>query len=444
MILIGNGILITRDNKNTIIENGAVLIENNIIKEIGVTENLKEKYSNFKYEYIDAKKRLIMPGFINAHMHYYSSFARGMATDSPPATMFSQILKGLWWRLDKKLTISDVYYSALVAMIEEIKCGVTTSIDHHASPYAAEGSLFKIAEAAVKLGIRRNLCYETSDRDGIDIKNIGIKENIAFIKYCKEKKDDMLTGMFGLHASMTISDKTMDECIDAAKNINAGFHIHVAEGIEDVADSLSKYNMRVVERLYKKGVLNEKSIAVHCIHVTEDEKEMLKDSKVSIVHNPESNMGNAVGVSPVIDFIKRGILVGMGTDGYTNDVTESYKVSNILHKHANKLPCVGWVEPPKMLFDNNRLIIGKQINGEVGILKENAYADIIIVDYNPITPLNSNNLNGHILFGVSGRNVDTTIVNGKIIYNERKLVNIDENEIMKKSRELSRKLWERI
>ena len=442
MILIGNGRVFTRDENNPYIENGAVLIDGKVIKEIGKTDELKAKYPDAQYK--DAKGHLVMPGFINPHMHYYSTFARGMFLDNPPATRFSDILKGLWWRLDRALTLEDVYYSAAMPMIEQIKSGVTTVIDHHASAYAVEGSLFKIADAAREFGIRSNLCYETSDRDGEAIAKAGIKENADFIKYCNEQKDDMIKGLFGFHASMTVSDKTLDESLAAAANVNGGFHVHCAEGIEDVADSLAKYNQRVIERWYKRGVLNEKSIAVHCIHLSSDEIDMLKESNVAVVHNPESNMGNAVGIAPILEMMKRGVLVGLGTDGYTADMTESYKVANIIHKHVNKLPSVGWTEPPQMLFDNNRKIVNRFIDGTTGILKEGAYADIIIVDYKGPTPVNETNLNSHILFGVTGRNVDTTIINGRVVMDERKLVDIDEDRVAAKSVELAQKLWNRI
>ena len=329
-------------------------------------------------------------------------------------------------------------------MIEQIKSGVTTVVDHHASAYAVEGSLFKIADAAREFGIRSNLCYEISDRDGEAIARAGIKENADFVKYTNEQKDDMLKGLFGFHASMTISDKTLDESLAAAAAVNAGFHVHCAEGIEDVADSLAKYNQRVIERWYKRGVLNDKSIAVHCIHLSSDEIDMLKESNVAVVHNPESNMGNAVGIAPILEMMKRGVLVGLGTDGYTADMTESYKVANIIHKHENKLPSVGWVEPPQMLFDNNKKIVNRFLEGTTGVLKEGAYADVIIVDYKGPTPLNETNLNGHILIGVTGRNVDTTIINGRVVMDERRLVDIDEERIAARSVDLAQKLWNRI
>jgi len=441
MLLIGNGKVITRDNAKPIIEDGCIAIDENKIVEIGLTKDIKSKYSDAKF--IDAKGKLIMPGFINTHMHYYSTFARGMASDSPKASKLSEILKGLWWRLDKTLTLEDVYYSALVPMIDEVRCGVTTVFDHHASPNAITGSLFKIADAAKEIGIRSNLCYETSDRDGEKICDEGIAENVAFIKYCNNKNDDMIKGMFGLHASMTISDKTLYKCLDSIANLNTGFHVHTGEGIEDAQDCMQKYGKGIVERWYDAGVLCDKTIAVHCIHIKEKEMDLLKQKNTIVVHNPESNMGNAVGVASILEMYKKGILLGLGTDGYTADMMESYKVANIIHKHVKGDSTVAWNEIPDMLFNNNKAITERFIDGKVGILKEGALADIIIVDYNPPTPINENNINSHLLFGINGRFVDTTIINGRVVMENRKLVNIDEEKIMARSRELASDVWKR-
>ncbi|MCL1837377.1 MAG: putative aminohydrolase SsnA [Treponema sp.] len=442
MLLIGNGNVVTRDNSNPFIEDGAVLVDGKTILEVGNTAALRAKYPDA--EYIDAKGKLVMPGFINTHMHYYSTFARGINLGGKPATTFGEVLAGLWWRLDKKLTLEDVYYSCIGPMIDEVRSGVTSVIDHHASPFAIEGSLFKIAEAAKLFGIRSNLCYETSDRDGEQIAAAGIKENADFANYCKKQNDDMIGSLFGLHAQLTVGEKTLGRCLEAAASAGVGFHIHAAEGFEDVADAVSKYGMRVIERLYKTGVLSPKSIAVHCIHVTEEEIDMLKESGVAVVHNPQSNMGNAVGVSPVLEMLKKGVTVGMGTDGYAADVLESYKTAAILHKHAKGIPSVAWAEPPAMLFENNKKIMERFIRGKTGTLAKDHYADIIIVDYKGPTPVNAGTINSHILFGVTGRHVDTVIINGKIVMRDRVLVNIDEEALLAKSRELAKKLWERI
>ena len=440
MLLIGNGQIVTRNAECPFIENGAVLVDGNIIKAVGETAVLRSRYGDA--EYIDAKGRLVMPGFINTHIHYYSTFARGINLGGKPASTFGEVLSGLWWRLDKQLTLDDVFYSCIGPMLDQLRCGVTSVIDHHVSPFAVEGSLFKIAEAAKLFGIRSNLCYETSDRDGEKIALAGIKENVDFAKYCAGQNDDMLGALFGMHAQMTISEKTLNACVEAAAG--NGFHIHCAEGIEDVVDSIAKYKMRVVEQLYKAGVLSPKSIAVHCIHVSDEEIDLLKESGVAVVHNPQSNMGNAVGVSPVLEMLKRGIPVGMGTDGYTADMLESYKTAAILHKHARGLPSVAWAEPPVMLFANNKTIMERFIKGKVGTLAEGHYADIIIVDYRGPTPVNANTINSHILFGISGRHVDTTIINGCIVMKDRIIAHIDEEALLAKSRERAAELWKRI
>ena len=441
-MIIGNGRVITRDEENPYIENGAVVIRDNTIIAVGDYSVLKEKYK--EEEFIDAKGKVIMPGLINTHMHIYSAFARGMAGKGPASKNFTDILENLWWRLDKGLTLEDTKYSAYTTYLDCIKNGVTTVFDHHASPYSVEGSLFTIGDVAKELGVRTCLCYETSDRDGEEILKAGIKENINFIKKYNNVNEDMLKGMFGMHAAFTLSDKSLDMCREVMEGLDAGYHIHTSEGIDDLYDSLRNHGKRVVERLMDFDILSDKTIAVHCVHVNSREMEILKQTNTNVVHNPESNMGNAVGCSPVLEFIKRGINVGLGTDGYTSDMMESIKVGNIIHKHNLCDPNVGFNEISSMVFDNNRKISAKYFNKEVGTLKEGAYGDVIIVDYNPLTPLNENNINGHIIFGMSGRCVTDTIINGKVVMRNRVINKVDEEKIFSKSRELAQKLWERI
>lgn len=442
MILVCNGRVITHDENNPFIENGAVLIDGNTIKEIGKTDELKNKYR--EAEIIDVDGKVIMPGLINTHHHIYSAFARGLNLNNPPARSFSDILRNVWWRIDKKLTEEDNKYSAYTTLIECIKDGVTTVFDHHASPFAIKGSLFTLAKAAEDLGVRGSFCYEVSDRDGEVILDAGIKENIDFIKYAGSRDDDMVKGMFGMHASFTLSHESLLKCVKAMEGIDAGYHVHVAEGIEDVYDSLNRSGKRVVERLNDYGILGEKTFAVHCIHVNDREIDILKETNTTVINNPESNMGNAVGCAPVIRFFEKGLTVGLGTDGYTSDIFESMKVENITHKANLCNSNVGFMETGTMAFNNNSKIASKYLKKEVGVLKEGAYADLIVVDYNPLTVMNENNCLGHILFGMTGRSVDTTIINGRVVMKDRKILTVDENEILEKSRDISSKLWKRL
>lgn len=442
MILVFNGKVITNDKTNLFIDNGAVLIDGSIIKEIGKSDELIAKYTGI--EKINAKGKIIMPGMINTHHHIYSAFARGLNLKNPPAKSFSDILKNVWWKIDKELNLKDTKYSGYTTLIESVKNGVTTVFDHHASPMNIDGSLFTLAEVSDEIGVRGCFCYEVSDRDGEDILNAGIKENIDFIKYTKSRSDDMVKGMFGMHASFTLSNKSILKCVDAMDGLNTGYHVHVAEGIEDLYDSLKRNGKRVVERLHDYNILGDNTLAVHCIHVNEREIDILKDSNTIVVNNPESNMGNAVGCAPVIRMLSKGINVGLGTDGYTSDMFESMKVSNIIHKHNLCNSNVGFVETGKMALVNNSNIASRKFNNTVGVLKEGAYADLIIVDYNPLTNIDETNYLGHMLFGITGKSVETTIINGKVIMKDRVILTVDEEEIFRKSREVSAKLWKRL
>lgn len=441
-MILKNGRVITQDKDRPYIEDGAVVIEGNKIIAVDTTENILAKYK--EEDIIDVDGKVIMPGFINTHHHIYSAFARGMASSGKPNENFLEILENLWWKIDKKLSLEDLKYSAYTTYIDCIKKGVTTVFDHNASPFAVTGSLDSIADAAKDLGLRTCLCYEVSDRDGEKIAQEGIDENINFIKKYNTDEQNMIKGMFGLHASFTLSDETLRKCDEELKGLNAGYHVHVAEGIDDLEQCLEKYGKRVVERLREMNILGDKTIAVHCIHVTDDELNILRDTNTMVVHNPESNMGNAVGCQPFLELHQKGITIGLGTDGYTSDMTESMKVANIIHKHVKQNPSVAWGEVPVSMFENNRKIAQKYFSGDLGILRAGALADVIVVDYDPLTPMNENNINSHILFGFTGKDIVTTIIDGKVIMQDRKLVGINEKEIFKTSREVAKKLWDRM
>lgn len=441
MILIGNGKLLARDAKNTFLEDGCVCVEGNTIVDLGTTEEMKQKYTSA--EFVDAKKGLIMPGMINTHQHIYSSFARGLSINGYNPKNFDDILDGMWWKIDRLLTLEDTKYSAYATYLDCIRNGVTTVFDHHASFGHIEGSLFEISDVAKELGIRTSLCYEVSDRDGEEKMKQSVKENVDFMKAAKADTSDMQKGMMGLHASFTVSDKTLEYC---AENMpyDAGYHVHTAEGIGDVHSCLKEHNKRIVNRFFDFNILGEKTIAVHCIHVNPSEMDLIKETNTMVVHNPESNMGNAVGCTPVLEFMKKGLILGLGTDGYTSDMFESMKVANILHKHHNCDPTVAWGEVPTMLFENNAKIVNRFFEKPVGVLEKGAYADIIVAEYDPLTPLNGNNANSHILFGLNGRCITTTMINGKVVMKDREILGVDTEGIMAKSRELSTKLWNKI
>ena len=441
MFLIGNGRLFTRDEKNSFFENGAVVWEDNTIVEVGDFETLKKKYADA--EFIDAKGGVIHPAFINTHEHIYSALARGLSIKGYAPNGFLEILDGLWWTIDRNLDNDLTKLSAEATYLECIKNGVTTIFDHHASFGEISGSLFAIEEAARDFGVRSVLCYEISDRDGKEKAHAAIKENVDFAKHALSLKDDFIKGMMGMHASFTISDETMELC-RKEKPKEIGYHIHVAEDILDLHRCLKEHGKRIVDRLYDWDVLGEKTLLAHCIYVNPHEMDLIRDTNTMVVHNPESNMGNACGCPPTMEIVHKGILTGLGTDGYTHDMIESWKVANILHKHHLVDPGAAWAEVPEMLFQGNARIANRYFEKKLGVLEEGAAADIIITDYIPPTPMNAGNLNGHMLFGMNGRSVVTTVGNGKILMKNRELQGIDEERCLAKIREGAARLEKKI
>ena len=441
MLVIGNGKLFIRNDEMPFVENGAVAIEGTKIAAVGETEVIKKQYGDA--EFIDAKGGVIMPAFINTHEHIYSAMARGLSIKGYNPKGFLDILDGQWWTIDRHLTLEQTKYSAVETLISCIRNGVTTVFDHHASFGQIGGSLFTIADVAKELGVRACLCYEISDRDGMDKARESVMENAEFIRYALKDDTDMIAGMMGMHAQFTISDATM-ELAAANKPDEVGYHIHVAEGIEDLHDCLKKYGKRIVDRLMDFNILGEKTLLGHCIYINPHEMDLIKDTNTMVVHNPESNMGNACGCPPTMELVHRGILTGLGTDGYTHDMIESYKVANVLHKHHLCDANAAWGEVPKMLFENNAAIANRYFKTPLGVLKEGAAGDVIVVDYNPPTQLDASNINGHILFGMTGRDVVTTVANGRVLMKDREIKVIDVEEAMAKCREESAKLWHSI
>ena len=441
MLVIGNGKLFTRNDEMPFVENGAVAIEGTKIAAVGETEAIKKQYGDA--EFIDAKGGVIMPAFINTHEHIYSAMARGLSIKGYNPKGFLDILDGQWWTIDRHLTLEQTKYSAVETLISCIRNGVTTVFDHHASFGQIGGSLFTIADVAKEVGVRACLCYEISDRDGMDKARESVMENAEFIRYALKDDTDMIAGMMGMHAQFTISDATM-ELAAANKPDEVGYHIHVAEGIEDLHDCLKKYGKRIVDRLMDFNILGEKTLLGHCIYINPHEMDLIKDTNTMVVHNPESNMGNACGCPPTMELVHRGILTGLGTDGYTHDMIESYKVANVLHKHHLCDANAAWGEVPKMLFENNAAIANRYFKTPLGVLKEGAAGDVIVVDYNPPTQLDASNINGHILFGMTGRDVVTTVANGRVLMKDREIKVIDVEEAMAKCREESAKLWHSI
>ena len=438
MILIGNGKVITRDKARPYLEKGAVLVDGRNILQIGDNKALKAAYPEARF--VDARGGVIMPAFINVHSHIYSALARGLSIKGYNPTNFYEILEGMWWAIDRNLTLAGTCASAYATIIDGIKTGCTTIFDHHASYKAITGSLFEIEKVVKELGIRACLCYEVSQRDGEKKCDEAIEENASFITHCEKEQDPMVKAMFGGHALFTIDDKTFEK-MQAANNGRTGYHIHVSEGLNDVYDSGLRYGTRSVNRLLNNGILGERTMLGHCIHLNSGEIDILRDTGTMVCNNAESNMGNAVGCAPIRQMMEKGVLVGMGTDSYTFDMLEALKVSLLIQRHTACMPNVAWGEVTRMLFENNDRICARYFPDQLGVLKPGAAADIIIMDYKDFTPFSGNNVDGHMIFGMTGRQCEFTMCAGRILMENRQLVGIDEEAVNARIKEESIRLW---
>ncbi len=442
-MLITNARIATLGPEPRLIEDGALYLDGDKIVAVDTTAALRARYP--EAECFDAGGQLALPAPLCGHTHFYGAFARGWAYPGPAATRFGEILERLWWRLDKLLTPEDVRYSALVCLADAIRHGTTTLIDHHASPFAIPGSLDIIAEEVLRSGVRASLCYEVTDRDGEALAQAGLAENVRFLRRMRAQPHPQLAASFGLHASLTLSEATLAAAVAAAEGLETGFHIHAAEGIEDVEDSLRKSGRRVIHRLHAAGILGPRSIVAHAVHVDESEMEVLADTGTWVTHQPRSNMNNAVGVGRVERLLAHGVKVALGNDGFSNNMFAEMKAAYLVHKLAQQDPrAMPGDLVFRLAFDANAQLARLfWPQATLGVLEPGATADLILVDYHPITPLSAGNLPWHFLFGYEASMITTTISAGRVLMRDRQVLTLDEEEITARSRELAAKLWQR-
>ena len=442
-MIITNANIVTWELPNRILTGQAVVISGSIIKEIGSQVDLLKKYP--AEEILDAQGQWLMPGLICAHTHFYGTFSRGLYIPPPAPADFPEILQKLWWPLDQSLLAEDVRYSALVCMIDAIKHGTTTMFDHHASPNSIDGSLDVIEETFIQSGVRGVVCYEVTDRGGSEKAEKGIQENLRMIKkLANTSSEHLVRATFGMHASLTLSEQTLSRTRELLP-ANTGIHIHTAEHWVDEYDSVNKSGLRVVDRLKTHGFLGKNSIFVHGVHLDHAEINQLVESQTWLSHQPRSNQNNAVGLGDIDSQIRAGLRVCLGNDGFSNAMWDEWRTCYLSHKGWNRDPRrMGANTVVDMAVYNNSDLTTQFFNGErIGRIEQGAKADLILVDYDPITEITVDNWPWQIIFGFRDSMVTTTIVNGKVLMKDRKLTTIDEKEIYKKARDLSKGVWQR-
>ena len=373
---------------------------------------------------IDCSGKFITRSFANGHHHSYSALARGMPAPKKNPINFSEILQFIWWNLDKALDPDMIRLSGLVTAIACAKNCVTFVIDHHSSPFAIEGSLEILAKSFEEVGVGHLLCYEISDRDGLDIVRKGLTETATYL----EKRQ----GLVGLHASFTVGNDTLKQAVDLAVAANSGIHIHVAEDKSDEEDCIRKYNIRVIERLESAGVLQfSKTILAHCLHLDDHERSLVERSPAWVVQNMESNLNNSVGF-----FTSKGLgsLIMLGTDGMHSDMLRSAQSAFFA---GHNFDSIDYGEIYRRFRNIHHYI---NINGFSGDAENN----LVILDYDTPTPLTGSNFLGHFLFGFKARDVTHVISDGKLIVESGTLLTVNEKEILAEAQFQAVRLWKKM
>lgn len=441
-MIIHHGTMITWEQPNRILTGIGLRIQNGLIVELAPEQELIQSYP--EEDRLDAHGQYILPGNICAHTHFYGAFSRALAIPGDAPDGFQAILNKLWWPLDKSLTLPDVRSSTLVCLADAIHHGTTTLFDHHASPNAIEGSLDEIESAVDQAGLRAVLCYEVTDRDGKEKAREGIRENVRMIQKCEGKpvENRRVAALFGLHASLTLSDETLEKCRKEAPQ-GCGFHIHVAEHEVDEYDCLAKSGTRVVDRLQQFGILGPRSLVGHAVHIDAKEIQLLAETGTWVSHQPRSNMNNGVGLGEVESMLRAGVKVGMGNDGFSNAMWAEWKAAYFGHKLWHRDPRrMNGMDVMKMGVYNNAELAQQFFPGApIGRIVPGARADLIFVEYYPYTELTAENLPWHILFGFEESMITTTIVDGKLLMKDRKLLTLDEEAIAAEGRERSAQVW---
>lgn len=440
-LLFTNATIVTLGENPEVIPDGAVWVENGKVRGFGPSEEVLIQAPPLSK--LDLQGRVLMPGQINAHDHLYSAFARGIALKEEAPANFLQILERLWWRLDRALSSQDVYLSALLGFSEAVQRGVTTVVDHHASPACIEGSLDRIAEASLQVGLRACLCYETTDRHGEAGARQGVLENLRFARSCEAARDGRLSAALGLHASITVDAATLQLALKEWP-ADLPIHVHVAEDLCDVEHSLKTYSRPPLQRLLEDGLKDRPVWAAHCIHLQPHEKELLARHDVTVMHNPRSNMNNAVGCAPVQELINLGVPVALGTDGMSQDPSEDARALAIIHKHQAGDPRgFEWNNIYRVAFLEPARLASRRFGRQLGQIAVNAEADLMVLDYDPPTPLSGGNFLGHWLFGMAAAPVWGTWVAGDCVFFKGQVAGIDTTDLKSRCRLAAEKLWER-
>jgi putative selenium metabolism protein SsnA len=435
--IIGNGTVLSGGDRPTVLADGGVAWQGDRVQAVDRMAALRAGYP--EADFVDARGGLIVPGFVNLHHHFYSALARGLDPGVRPRN-FGELLEGLWWRLDRSLDEEAVRISARLTLADCIRCGCTTVFDHHASPRCISGSLDAIAGEVETAGLAAVLCYESSDRNGHDEAMAGVEENADFCG--RHLAHPTIRGVMGLHASFTVADETL-AATARLRPPGAGVHLHVAEDPLDLQVSHALYGSGPLQRLEAAGLLDDRALLAHGVHLTADDLDRVAAACAVLIHNPESNANNGVGRLDVVAAARAGCRLALGTDGMGSSMLGAVRFAFLAHRAALRGPRVGFEVHPELIAATSRAAahyVGEPLLGE---LSAGAPADIAVIDAPPPTPIEPDRIFGHLVYGAAGARVRHTIARGRILMRDFELLTLDPEATARAAREIAPRVWER-
>jgi putative selenium metabolism protein SsnA len=391
-------------------------------------------------EIVDCGGAVLMPGLVNGHTHLYSSLAVGMPAPPRPPRNFHEILQLVWWRLDRAHTLESIEASGQISALAALRCGTTTLIDHHASPNAIAGSLSALERGVALVGCRGVLCYEVTDRNRPGEAEQGLAENERYASACRLRGDGRFAAMVGAHASFTLEEDSLAGCVDLARRLGIGVHIHAAEDPVDERITRERFRCGLVERFTRLGLLDvPNTILAHGTHFSDADFATVNEREsLLLAHNPSSNMNNGVGYSPVVKLRHPPLL---GTDGIGADMWREARVAEF-RSHDAGLPSP-FGSSLKMLAQSARFA-SKCLGVNLGVLEPGAAADLILTDYRSATSLTSETLASHFLFAMGPEFVRSVMIDGRWCLRDRSVAACDESAMRAQSLEVSAALRDRM
>jgi putative selenium metabolism protein SsnA len=389
---------------------------------------------------VECGAAVLMPGLVNGHTHLYSALAAGMPAPPKAPRNFHEILKYIWWRLDRTHTLESVKVSGQIGALAALRCGTTTLIDHHSSPNAIDDSLTALESGIASVGCRGVLCYEVTDRNRPGEGRQGLDENERYAKTCAMRSDGQFAAMVGAHASFTVDEETLIACVELAKRVGIGIHIHAAEDPVDERITREKFGRGLIERFQRTGLLDVPgTILGHGTHFSDVDISVVNEhSHITLAHNPSSNMNNGVGYTPVAKFARAPQL---GTDGIGADMWREARVAEF-KSHDAGLP-IPFAQSLTMLAQSSRTA-SKCLGVKLGVLETGAAADLVLTNYHPATPLTAASLAGHFLFAMGPEYVQGVMIAGTWHLKDGILISCDESAIRGRSVEIAAALHERM